>query len=232
MRALTVAGADLVVVPQAGAVGEWPEGLYEAEMRVAAFQNGYYVALCNRVGRGGVPDICRRVVRLRPGGLVIARAPAAAGVDPLRGDRSGGERHDRTRGACSFAIAGPSCTAGGSADDRSRRVWRSRLSCWPVGACSGHSVTGGVYQTLEEARLAGAIDRGWVPRGCPSRPRTCAKGICRTAALGCVLVRPAHRDALQSLVTIEDHTGPVECDPPAVSNGGRRSCARRSISHA
>ena len=40
MRALTVAGADLVVVPQAGAVGEWPEGLYEAEMRVAAFQNG------------------------------------------------------------------------------------------------------------------------------------------------------------------------------------------------
>ena len=51
MRALGVAGADLVVVPQAGAVDEWPEGLYEAEMRVAAFQNGYYVALCNRVGQ-------------------------------------------------------------------------------------------------------------------------------------------------------------------------------------
>ena len=50
MRALAVAGADLVVVPQAGAVGEWPDGLYEAEMQVAAFQNGYYTALCNRVG--------------------------------------------------------------------------------------------------------------------------------------------------------------------------------------
>src|SRR5579872_2030110 len=50
MRALAVAGADLVVVPQAGAVGEWPDGLYEAEMRVAAFQNGYFTALCNRVG--------------------------------------------------------------------------------------------------------------------------------------------------------------------------------------
>jgi predicted amidohydrolase len=50
MRALAVGGADLVVVPQAGSVGEWPEGLYEAEMRVAAFQNGYFVALCNRVG--------------------------------------------------------------------------------------------------------------------------------------------------------------------------------------
>jgi predicted amidohydrolase len=51
MRALAVGGADLVVVPQAGSVGEWPEGLYEGEMRVAAFQNGYFVALCNRVGK-------------------------------------------------------------------------------------------------------------------------------------------------------------------------------------
>ena len=50
MRALGVAGAELVVIPQAGAVGEWPEGLYEAEVRTAAFQNGYYAALCNRVG--------------------------------------------------------------------------------------------------------------------------------------------------------------------------------------
>ncbi len=50
MRAFALGGADLVLVPQAGAVGEWPEGLYEAEMRVAAFQNGVFVALCNRVG--------------------------------------------------------------------------------------------------------------------------------------------------------------------------------------
>jgi N-carbamoylputrescine amidase len=51
MRSLGVQGAEIVVVPQAGSVGEWPEGLYEAELRVAAFQNGYYAALCNRVGR-------------------------------------------------------------------------------------------------------------------------------------------------------------------------------------
>ncbi len=50
MRALGVAGAELVAIPQAGAVGEWPDGLYEAEVRTAAFQNGYYAALCNRVG--------------------------------------------------------------------------------------------------------------------------------------------------------------------------------------
>ena len=78
MRALAVNGADVVVVPQAGSVGEWPEGLYEAEMRVAAFQNGYYVALCNRVGRedcltfGGESFVCA------PDGQVVARAPAMA----------------------------------------------------------------------------------------------------------------------------------------------------------
>ena len=76
MRALAVAGADVVVVPQAGAVGEWPEGLYEAELQVAAFQNGYYTALCNRVGEeecltfGGESFVCA------PDGRVIARAPA------------------------------------------------------------------------------------------------------------------------------------------------------------
>ncbi len=51
MRTLGLKGADLVVIPQAGVVGEWPEGLYEAEVRTAAFQNGYFVALCNRVGQ-------------------------------------------------------------------------------------------------------------------------------------------------------------------------------------
>lgn len=75
MRALAVAGADLVVVPQAGAVGEWPEGLYEAEMRVAAFQNGYYVALCNRVGREECLTFSGESFVCAPDGRVIARAP-------------------------------------------------------------------------------------------------------------------------------------------------------------
>jgi N-carbamoylputrescine amidase len=50
MRALGLRGADLVVIPQAGVLGEWPEGMFEAEVRTAAFQNGYFAALCNRVG--------------------------------------------------------------------------------------------------------------------------------------------------------------------------------------
>lgn len=51
MRALALEGAELVVVPQAGGLGEWPEGLFEAELQIASFQNGYFGALCNRVGK-------------------------------------------------------------------------------------------------------------------------------------------------------------------------------------
>lgn len=74
MRALAIASAELVVVPQAGACGEWPDGLYEAEMQVAAFQNGYFTALCNRVGEeeklnfAGLSFVCD------PSGRIIAQA--------------------------------------------------------------------------------------------------------------------------------------------------------------
>ncbi|HEX9639420.1 MAG TPA: nitrilase-related carbon-nitrogen hydrolase [Acidobacteriota bacterium] len=75
MRALALAGAELVLVPQAGAVDEWPEGLYEAELRVAAFQNGYFVALCNRVGREPRLDFAGESFVCGPDGSVLARAP-------------------------------------------------------------------------------------------------------------------------------------------------------------
>ncbi len=81
MRALAVAGADLVVVPQAGSVGEWPEGLYEAEMRVAAFQNGYFTALCNRVGPEEKLTFAGESFVCGPDGIVIARA--ALGTDEI-----------------------------------------------------------------------------------------------------------------------------------------------------
>ena len=71
MRA--VRAADVVVVPQAGIVGEWPDGLYEAELRVAAFQNGYFVALCNRVGREGELDFAGESFVSGPDGAVLAR---------------------------------------------------------------------------------------------------------------------------------------------------------------
>lgn len=74
MRALALGGADLVLVPQAGTLGEWPDGLFEAEMRVAAFQNGYFVALCNRVGREERLDFAGSSFVCGPQGTVLARA--------------------------------------------------------------------------------------------------------------------------------------------------------------
>ena len=74
MLPLALGGADLVVVPQAGATGEWPDGLYEAEMRVAAFQNGYYTALCNRVGQEDCLDFGGESFVCDPNGVIIARA--------------------------------------------------------------------------------------------------------------------------------------------------------------
>jgi N-carbamoylputrescine amidase len=73
MRALGVAGAELVVIPQAGTVGEWPEGLYEAEVRTAAFQNGYFAALANRVGLEGKLHFSGESFAVDPEGKVLAR---------------------------------------------------------------------------------------------------------------------------------------------------------------
>ncbi len=75
MRGLRLAGAELVVVPQAGAAGEWTEGLFEAELRVAAFQNGYHAALVNRVGREEGLEFAGESFVVDPDGRVIARAP-------------------------------------------------------------------------------------------------------------------------------------------------------------
>ena len=79
MRALGMKGADLVVVPQAGSVGEWPAGVFEAELQVAGFQNGYFAALANRVGAEESLTFAGESFVTDPFGRVIARA--AAGED-------------------------------------------------------------------------------------------------------------------------------------------------------
>ncbi|GBD32791.1 N-carbamoyl-D-amino acid hydrolase [bacterium HR33] len=73
MRALALNGAELVAIPQAGAVGEWPEGLFEAEVRTAAFQNGYFAALCNRVGREEKLTFAGESFVVDPEGQVVVR---------------------------------------------------------------------------------------------------------------------------------------------------------------
>jgi N-carbamoylputrescine amidase len=76
LRGLALAGADLVVIPQAGARDEWPAGLFEAELRVGSFQNGYFMALANRVGREAVLEFGGESFVTDPFGQVVAQAPA------------------------------------------------------------------------------------------------------------------------------------------------------------
>lgn len=78
MRALALHGAELVIVPQAGAVGEWPAGVFEAEMQVAGFQNGYFTALCNRVGKEDCVEFEGKSFVTAPDGRIIAQAEAGA----------------------------------------------------------------------------------------------------------------------------------------------------------
>lgn len=99
MRALGLGGAELVVVPQAGVLGEWPEGLFEAELRVAGFQNGYFTALANRVGREEHVTFAGESFVTDPEGRVIARAPTGrehilyADIDLSQVVRSPARRH-------------------------------------------------------------------------------------------------------------------------------------------
>ena len=81
MRALGVKGAEVVVIPQAGTIGEWPEGLYEAELQVASFHNGYFCALANRVGKEDQMEFAGESVITNPEGRVIAQSPS--GIDDI-----------------------------------------------------------------------------------------------------------------------------------------------------
>jgi len=76
MRVLRLQGAELVVIPQAGGVDEWPEGLYEAELQVASFQNGYFTALCNRVGKEELITFEGKSFVVAPDGRIISQSPA------------------------------------------------------------------------------------------------------------------------------------------------------------
>ena len=124
MRALALAGADVVVVPQAGAAGEWPDGLYEAEMQVAAFRDGYFVALCNRVGQEECLTFSGESFVCSPDGRVIARAPAMEDA-VLSVDINLRENARHMPADCFFSIAAASCMPIGSSEfDVAASFWQ------------------------------------------------------------------------------------------------------------
>jgi len=77
LRALALQDAEIVAIPQAGVEGEWPQGMYEAEIQVASMQHGFFVALANRVGQEGDMHFNGASLVTDPFGRVVAQAPTS-----------------------------------------------------------------------------------------------------------------------------------------------------------
>jgi N-carbamoylputrescine amidase len=99
MRNLAIEGAEIVVVPQAGEINEWSEGIFEAELQVASFQNGYFSALANRVGEEEVDHFGGGSYVVDPAGQILAKAGEEgdeiiyAELNPEKIERSSARQH-------------------------------------------------------------------------------------------------------------------------------------------
>ena len=76
IRTCVLKGAQLILIPTANASGE-PRELFEWEMRVAAMQNGVYIACCNRVGAEGEMEFFGESFVVDPDGNIVAKAGEA-----------------------------------------------------------------------------------------------------------------------------------------------------------
>jgi N-carbamoylputrescine amidase len=54
---------------------EWPAGIFEAEIQVASFQNGYFAALVNRVGKEDLLHFSGESLVVDPFGQIIGQSP-------------------------------------------------------------------------------------------------------------------------------------------------------------
>jgi predicted amidohydrolase len=73
IRTCVVMGAKLIIVPTANTKSE-PNEMFEWEMRVQAFQNNVFIAMCNRVGVEGDMEFCGNSIVIDPNGDVIFKA--------------------------------------------------------------------------------------------------------------------------------------------------------------
>jgi predicted amidohydrolase len=72
IRSCALQGAELILVPTANTVAEDAE-MFEWEMRVSAFQNNVYIAMCNRVGVEAAMAFAGRSIVVDPDGRLVAR---------------------------------------------------------------------------------------------------------------------------------------------------------------
>jgi N-carbamoylputrescine amidase len=79
IRTCVLRGAQLIVIPTANTTAE-PGDMFEWELRVAAMQNGVYIAMCNRVGPEGAVTFCGESIIVDPHGEVVTKASDAEGI--------------------------------------------------------------------------------------------------------------------------------------------------------
>ena len=75
MRALALKNAEIVIIPQANLINEFHPGVFEAEMQSVSFQNGYFIGLCNRVGKEQNITFEGKSFVTAPNGRIIAQSP-------------------------------------------------------------------------------------------------------------------------------------------------------------
>ena len=73
IRSCAQQGAELVIIPTANILGE-PLELFAWEVRVQAFQNTVFAAMCNRVGREGGVTFAGQSLLTAPNGDLLFRA--------------------------------------------------------------------------------------------------------------------------------------------------------------
>ena len=86
-----------------------------------------------------------------------------------------------------------------------------------LGACAGSpfSVKVGVYNSVAEARAAGAMTNGWVPEGVPQTASDLREGHMPDGRhWGVFAFLPADEAVVRALVQTEIDAGTLSCDPP------------------
>lgn len=76
VRTEVLMGADCILVPTVNTKAE-PMEMFEQEIRVQAFQNSVFIAMCNRVGTEGKMDFAGESLAVSPQGDVIVKADDA-----------------------------------------------------------------------------------------------------------------------------------------------------------
>ena len=84
-----------------------------------------------------------------------------------------------------------------------------------LAACTDLTVRIGVYQSLEEARKAGAIAAGWVPDGLPPAASDLREGHLADGRHWGVFSFPSEQGpSVRALLDTEITSGTLSCEPP------------------